>query len=74
MLRRQFLCLSALAGGLALLPSTPARGDNHSLGDPKTSIAHQLKLLRAGDADQLKECFTPRQKTRITKELVASAQ
>ena len=74
MLRRQFLFLSALAGGLSLLASTPSRGDNHSLADPKTSIAHQLKLLQTGDADKLKECFTLRQKNKITKELVASSQ
>ena len=74
MLRRQFLFLSALAGGLSLLSSTPSRGDNHSLVDPKASIAHQLKLLQAGDVDKLKECFTLRQKNKITKELVASSQ
>ena len=74
MLRRQFLVLSAFAGGLSLLPSTPARGENTPLADPKTSIAHQLKLLQAGDADQLKACFTPRQQHKITPELVASSQ
>lgn len=74
MLRRQFLFLSAFAGGLSLLLSTPARGDNHPLADPKSSIAHQLKLLQAGDADQLKACFTPRQQHKITQELVASSQ
>jgi len=74
MLRRQFLFLSALAGSLSLFPRMPARGENNSLADPKTSIAYQLQLLQAGDADQLKGCFTPRQQNKITPELVVSAQ
>ena len=45
-----------------------------SLSDPKGSIAYQFELLKAGDADKLKTCFTDRLRDRITKELVDSAK
>lgn len=37
---------------------------------PKDSIAYQFELLKAGDAAKLKECFTERQRDRITPEAV----
>ena len=74
MLRRQFLCLSMFVGGLVLFSTLPTWAENQALAEPKTSIAHQLQLLQAGDAAQLKECFTARQQPKITKELVTSAQ
>ena len=74
MLRRSFLFASAMAGILGLASLAPVRGDDNPLSEPKASIAHQLKLLQAGDADKLKECFTARQKDKVTKELVAQGQ
>ena len=45
-----------------------------SLSDPKGSIAYQFELLKAGDADKLKNCFTERLRDRITKERVDKAK
>jgi hypothetical protein len=45
-----------------------------SLGDPKGSIAYQLDLLKAGDVDKLKNCFTERLRERITRERVDKAK
>jgi hypothetical protein len=48
--------------------------DKNPLAEPKTSIAYQLELLKAGDAAKLKECFTARQKDKITQEAVDAAR
>jgi hypothetical protein len=45
-----------------------------TLSDPKGSIAYQFELVKAGDADKLRECFTERLRPRITKELVDKAK
>lgn len=45
-----------------------------SLADPKSSIAYQFDLVKAGDADKLKNCFTPRVRDGITKEVVDKAR
>ena len=45
-----------------------------SLADPKSSIAYQFELIKAGDADKLKNCFTPRVRDGVTKELVDKAK
>ena len=45
-----------------------------SLSDPKGSIAYQFDLLKAGDADKLRNCFTERLRDRITKERVDKAK
>jgi hypothetical protein len=37
---------------------------------PKDAIAYQFDLLKAGDTDKLKECFTERVRERITPEAV----
>jgi hypothetical protein len=41
-----------------------------SPSDPKGSIAYQFDLLKAGDADKLRACFTDRVKDSVTKESV----
>ncbi|MET0647576.1 MAG: hypothetical protein ABW208_13240 [Pyrinomonadaceae bacterium] len=51
--------------------SAPKAG---SLADPKSSIAYQFDLVKAGDADKLKNCFTPRVRDGITKEVVEKAK
>ena len=48
-------------------------GDS-SLSDPKGSIAYQFDLLKAGDADKLRNCFTERLRDRVTKERVDKAK
>ena len=45
-----------------------------SLSDPKGSIAYQFELLKAGDVDKLRNCFTERLRDRITKERVDKAK
>jgi hypothetical protein len=45
-----------------------------SLSDPKGSIAYQFDMLKAGDADKLRPCFTERLRDRITKERVDKAK
>lgn len=45
-----------------------------SLADPKSSIAYQFDLIKAGDADKLKNCFTTRVRDGVTKEVVDKAK
>jgi hypothetical protein len=49
-------------------------GSDSSLSDPKGSLAYQFELVKAGDADKLRPCFTERLRERITKELVDKAK
>ena len=53
--------------------STPAARAG-SLADPKSSIAYQFDLIKAGDADKLKNCFTARVRDGVTKEAVEKAK
>ena len=41
-----------------------------SLKDPKGSIAYQFELVKAGDAEKLKTCMTPRVRDGVTQEVV----
>jgi uncharacterized lipoprotein YajG len=54
-------------------PGAPT-GSDSLLSDPKSSIAYQFQLLKAGDADKLRTCFTERLRDRITKERVDKAR
>jgi hypothetical protein len=54
--------------------SSSGKTADSSLSDPKGSIAYQFELLKAGDVDKLRACFTERQRPRITKEIVDTAQ
>ena len=54
-------------------PAAPT-GADALLSDPKSSIAYQFQLLKAGDADGLRKCFTERLRDRITKERVDKAR
>ena len=45
-----------------------------SLADPKSSIAYQFDLVKAGDADKLRNCFTARVRDGVTKEVVEKAK
>jgi hypothetical protein len=51
-----------------------AKTTSGSLADPKSSIAYQFELVKAGDADKLKQCFTPRVRDGVTKEAVEKAK
>ena len=45
-----------------------------SLADPKSSIAYQFELVKAGDAAKLKDCVTPRLRDSVTQEGVDKAK
>jgi hypothetical protein len=45
-----------------------------SLADPKSSIAYQFELVKAGDVEKLKTCLTPRVRDGVTKEVVDKAK
>ncbi len=53
--------------------ATPAARSG-SLSDPKSSIAYQFDLIKAGDVEKLKSCLTPRVRDGVTKEVVDKAQ
>lgn len=54
--------------------STKKTSESPSRSDPKGSIAYQLELIKAGDADKLRACFTDRLKNNVTKEAVEKAK
>lgn len=65
------LTLITACGGSASIVTKPGDG---SLSDPKGSIAYQLELLKAGDADKLRACFTDRVKDKVTPNAVEKAK
>jgi hypothetical protein len=66
---------TAVTTATATAPATAtAAPAGNPLADPKGSIEHQFALLKAGKADELKECFTERQKSKITPALVTEGQ
>jgi RecG-like helicase len=71
MLRRALSVLALLAVGALC-----ARADekDNPLAEAKKVIEHQLKLVKDGDVEKLKECFTKRLQDKITKESVTEAQ
>ena len=59
------------SGGEAGSPATASNASNESLKkSPKDSMAYQFELLKAGDTEKLKQCFTERLRERITPEAV----
>ena len=58
----------------ATASTTPPAKTTGSLADPKSSIAYQFELIKAGDVDKLKTCLTPRVRDGVTKEVVDKAQ
>jgi hypothetical protein len=65
---------SLLAACSAPSSNAPAGAGSGSLGDPKSSIAYQFELVKAGDVDKLKNCLTPRVRDGVTKEVVDKAK
>ncbi|HEU4389645.1 MAG TPA: hypothetical protein VFV34_17705 [Blastocatellia bacterium] len=63
-----------VAVGIALTACAAQKGgaseSPNKLSDPKGSIAYQFELLKAGEVDKLKACFTDRVRDRITQDLV----
>lgn len=72
MLRRTCAALAVVAA-CALAGRADDKKDG-PLSEPKKSIEYQIKLLKDGNAEQLKACFTARLQEKITKAAVAEAQ
>ena len=64
-----FVFLAACGGGTA-----GTAGSSSKLSDPKGSIEYQFDLVKAGDHENLKNCFTDRVKGSVTKEVVDKAK
>lgn len=67
-------CLLFAACGAKNGNAGSSGGSTSDLSDPKGSIAYQFELLKAGDVDKLRNCFTERLRDRITKERVDKAK
>lgn len=65
---------SANAANVTASNTAPAARTSGSLADPRSSIAYQFELVKAGDADKLKNCFTPRVRDGVTREVVEKAK
>jgi hypothetical protein len=76
MIKNLILSVALLAVG-SLLVACSGSSTNTSggaLNDPKSSIAYQFELVKAGDVDKLKSCLTPRVRDGVTKEVVDKAK
>ncbi len=69
---RKFVWAGVLLAFVA--PTAAPAEDAKPLADPKTSVHHQYDLLKAGDAEKLRPCFTERLRGKITKEAVEKGQ
>lgn len=66
--------LLAACGGAATNSGSATSPGSGSLSDPKSSIAYQFELVKAGDTDKLKACLTPRLRDGVTPEVMAKAK
>src|SRR5436190_1437105 len=76
-MRKQLILILLLIAGLSVACSQSGTGaavDGDKLKDPKSSIAYQLDLVKAGDAEKLKSCVTAQVRDKITKEAVDKAK
>lgn len=62
------ICILVTACGS--VTSTITKLNDNALSDPKSSIGYQLELLKSGDADKLRACFTDRVRDNVTKDSV----
>jgi hypothetical protein len=69
-----FLILLVAGSLLVACSGTHTATSDASLNDPKSSIAYQFELVKAGDAEKLKSCLTPRLRDGLTKEVVDKAK
>ena len=76
MIKNLSLSVVFLAVGILLVAcsGSPTSTSGGSLNDPKSSIAYQFELVKAGDVDKLKTCLTPRVRDGVTKEVVDKAK
>lgn len=75
MIKRLTLSVALLAAGSLLLAcSGSSTNTGDALKDPKSSLAYQFELVKAGDVDKLKTCLTPRVRDGVTKEVMDKAK
>lgn len=76
MIKSSTLFVALLVAGclLAACKGTSTETNGGSLSDPKSSIAYQFDLIKAGDVEKLKTCLTPRVRDGVTKEAVDKAK
>jgi hypothetical protein len=76
MIKNLILSVALLAVGSLLVAGSGSSTNTSggSLNDPKSSIAYQFELVKAGDVDKLKSCLTPRVRDGVTKEVVDKAK
>jgi len=76
MTRHLFLAFAVIVSGTLLLACSgaPKGPDGGSLSDPKSSIAYQFELVKAGEVDKLKACLTPRVRDSVTQEVLDKAK
>lgn len=77
-MKRQMILMIGMISAIAAIASCSAKSsvavNNDALKDPKTSIAYQLDLVKAGDIDKLKACLTDRVRENVTKDGVDKAK
>ena len=76
MIKRLTLSVALLAVGSLLVACSGSSNNasGGSLKDPKSSLAYQFELVKAGDVDKLKACLTPRVRDGVTKEVMDKAK
>jgi hypothetical protein len=75
MFKRLTLFVALLAAGSLLMAcSGSSNNASGSLKDPKSSLAYQFELVKAGDVDKLKACLTPRVRDSVTQEVMDKAK
>lgn len=76
MIKRSTLLVVLLVAGSFLIgcKGTSTGTSDGSLSDPKSSIAYQFDLVKAGDVEKLKTCLTPRVRDGVTKEVLDKAK
>jgi len=76
MIKRLTVFVALLAAGSLLIAcsGTSTNTSSGSLKDPKSSLAYQFELVKAGDVDKLKTCLTPRLRDGVTKEVMDKAK
>jgi hypothetical protein len=79
MIKRLTLFVALLAVGSLLIACSGSSNNTSgagggSLKDPKSSLAYQFELVKAGDVDKLKACLTPRVRDSVTKEVMDKAK
>ena len=65
---------NANANASARTTTNTSTAPTGSLADPKSSIAYQFELVKAGDLEKLKACLTPRLRDGLTQEALDKAK